>query len=115
MPTDVVKLYEREREYQKQAFGEYMEINSLNFASFQIFLEQYAKQAREAYTGKWEKQLPPWLKSCNESVRDGAAPAFSYEQVIKVMALAGAALETYADIDAEEWRKNPEEEAKKWE
>lgn len=108
------ELYEKERDYERHVFGEYSQDKSLSFASFLIFLEEYVKKAKQAYVGKWEEDLPPWLKSCAEFENHRVAPAKAYEEVIKVMALAGAALETYAKIDPKKWRENPELDALKW-
>jgi hypothetical protein len=52
--------------------------------------------------------------SCSEYKNHKVAPVKAYEQLIKVMALAGAALEAYADIDPEKWRQNPEKDGEKW-
>ena len=93
-------LYQKERDYERHVFGEYSQDKSLNFASFLIFLEHYIKKAKKAYTGKWDHNLPPWLVSCSEFNNHGVAPTKAYEEIIKVMALAGAALESSADIDA---------------
>ena len=120
--AQVVALYEKEREYEEKVFGDYSKIRSLSFPSFLAFLKVYIDKAEKAYAGKWEKELPPWLKTCAEYeseqsglfAKAGTAPAGAYEEVIKIMALAGAALETYADIDASKWREDPEADAKKW-
>jgi len=107
-------LYQKERDYERHVFGEYSQDKSLNFASFLIFLEQYIKKAKKAYCGKWDDELPPWLKMCDEFENHGVAPTKAYEEIIKVMALAGAALETYAVIDSSKWREHPERDALKW-
>lgn len=111
---DIVKLYEKEREYQNDVFGDYRKITTLSFPSFLIFLEIYLNKAKEAYAGKWTKNLPAWLISCAES-NDGTSPAKAYEEVVKIMALAGAALETYAEIDITKWRETAELDRLKWE
>lgn len=110
----LLELYKKEREYQKCCFGEYSDIPGLNFASFLNFIESYLKKAKESYAGKWEKDSPDWLLYCEEMNIGGSAPIKAYEEIIKVMALAGAALETFTSINADEWRKNIEEEGKKW-
>lgn len=107
-------LYEKEREYERCVFGEYEDIKSLSFPSFIIFLEQYIEKAKKAYTEKWQDELPPWMKSCVEFDKHRAAPVKAYEEIIKVMALAGAALETYTVIDSKKWREHPEVDARKW-
>jgi len=91
---DIINLYYKERDYEVKVFGDYSDDKSLSFPSFLLFLKRYVDKAIEAYTGKWERELPPWLESCE--------------------ALAGAALETYTNINAEKWRENPEEDSKKW-
>ncbi len=113
-PEEVVELYVIEREYETEVFGDYKDVESLSFPSFLILLDEYIQKAKKAYAGKWHGELPDWLISCQEFKQDGTAPAEAYEQVIKIMALAGAALETYAEIRLSEWRKNPEKDASKW-
>jgi len=108
------ELYEKERDYERSIFGEYKNDPSLSFPSFLLFLEQYVQKAKAAYAGKWEKDLPPWLKTCVEYQNGGFAPVKAYEEVIKVMALAGAALETYANIDPKKWRENAKSDVLKW-
>jgi hypothetical protein len=110
---EIIEIYKREREYQRMCFGEYSEIENLNPASFLNFIETYLNKAKEAYSGVWNNELPEWLLSCYE-FSDGAAPVKMYEEIIKVMALAGALLETYAVIDPSKWRENPESDIKKW-
>lgn len=110
----LIELYKKEREFETRVFGEYDKVEPLNFASFLIFLKQYIDKALSAYTGKWDTELPPWLKSCKEHQQDGSAPVKAYEEVIKIMALAGAALETYTDIDPEKWRDDLEAAMSKW-
>lgn len=113
-PEEVMKLYEIEREYETSVFGDYANVKSLSFPSFLILLDEYVQKAKKAYAGKWEGELPDWLVSCQEFDQDGAAPVEAYEQVIKIMALAGASLETYTTVRLAEWRKHPEEDKKKW-
>ena len=108
------ELYKKERDYERSVFGEYHDDPSLSFPSFLIFLEKYVKRAKEAYGGKWESELPPWLRGCKEHMNGGYAPVKAYEEVIKVMALAGAALEAYTIIDPSKWRENAESDAAKW-
>jgi hypothetical protein len=107
------ELYQREREYQKCCFGEYDNINSLNLASFLVFIRQYLKKAEKRYAGKWEQNLPSWLLSSKE-MQEGSSPVEAYEELIKVFVLAGAALETFANVDPGEWRKDLSEESRKW-
>lgn len=109
----LMEIYRRERDYQKCCFGEYKDIGSLNFASFLLFIEQYLKKAKEGYCGPWQKQLPDWLSACKE-MEEGSAPIEAYEQLIKVFVLAGAALETFADVSPPNWRDNADEDGQKW-
>jgi hypothetical protein len=109
------ELYFKERNYQLCAFGEYENIRSLNLASFLLLIEEYLQKAKKSYTGPWTKELPTWLKSCDEYHLDESAPVETYEELIKVFTLAGAALETYANINLKEWRENIEDDLKKWE
>ena len=110
---ELFQLYQREREYQKCCFGNYSDLQSLNFASFLLFIEEYLSRAKKCYSGKWEGELPPWLISSTE-MKEGSVPVEAYEQLVKVFALAGAALETFANINPEKWRIDPEEESTKW-
>lgn len=112
---DVVEIYRKERDYEKCVFGEYSGIKSLNVSSFILLLKDYINKMEKAYCGKWKKELPPWLLSCTEFENNRSAPVEVYENLITIMALAGAALETYTDVDPEQWRVNPEEDKKKWE
>jgi len=112
--VDIMKLYFKERDYEVNVFGEYSDDKSLSFPSFLLFLKTYVDKAIAAYTGKWERELPPWLISCKEHENHGVAPIKAYEEVIKILALSGAALETYTKINADKWRENSEEDSKKW-
>jgi len=109
----VTEIYKREREYQRLCFGEYADLNSLNFASFLQFIEEYLQKAKKSYSGKWDTEMPGWLISCKE-MEEGSAPVEAYEEIIKVMALCGAALETYTALNPSAWRKNPEDDGQKW-
>jgi hypothetical protein len=100
----VIELYRRERKHETIKFGDYKKIKSLNLASFILLLKQYVKKAEKAYTGEWSGELPAWLGDCAEYSVHGSAPIEAYEEVIKIMALAGAALETYCDILPDGWR-----------
>ena len=111
---DVMELYKKERYYETCVFGVYRDVKPLNFASFLLFLKKYTDKALDGYTGKWDSELPPWLLNCQEHEQDGTAPVKAYEEVIKIMALAGAALETYTDIDPEKWRENLQAHMSKW-
>jgi hypothetical protein len=109
----ILEIYERERNYQNLCFGEYSEIKKLNPASFLAFIRKYLNEAEEAYCGPWSKEVPEWLKDCYE-LEEGTAPAEMYANIIKVMALAGALLETYIEILPEKWRSDPLVEGQKW-
>jgi hypothetical protein len=111
----VLELYGKERAFQKRAFGDYKDVNALNFASFLLLIEEYLNKAKQAYAGKWSKDLPPWLEGCTEFTIEGTAPIKSYEEVVKIMALAGAALETYGTYQPDEWRADLESDLQKWE
>jgi len=113
-PEKTIALYEKERKYEICVFGDYSKVDSLNLASFIVFLDIYLKKVKASYTGKWESELPPWLITCKEHEQDGNAPVKAYEEIIKIMALAGATLEAYTDIDVSKWREDLEAEMKKW-
>jgi hypothetical protein len=111
---DIMKLYLKERGYEKSVFGEYSDNQSLSFPSFLVFLQEYVTKAINAYANKWEKELPPWLVSCEEFKQHGVAPVKAYEEIIKIMALSGAALESYAELNPDMWRVDPIKDAEKW-
>ncbi len=104
--SEIKKLYDKEREYEEFMFGDYKKINSFNVATFLEFLRFYIDKATTSYTKEWNSNLPPWLKNCIESDEQKTAPVITYDCIIKIMTLAGAALETYTNIDVDEWRKN---------
>ncbi len=117
--NEIIELFLKERDYEKAVFGDYKDLAELSFPSFLIFLKQYIDKAMQAYTEKWDTELPPWLQGCREigdckGTSNGSAPVKAYEEVIKIMALAGAALETYTEIDASKWREHPKQDALKW-
>ena len=113
-PQQIFTLYEKERDYETCVFGDHSKVKSLNLASFIVFLDIYLKKVKAAYTGRWENELPPWLKQCREYEQDGNAPVKAYEEIIKIMALAGATLEAYTEIDTSKWREDLESEMEKW-
>lgn len=114
-PTkSIIELFIKERNYQKCAHGEYIDIDSLNIASFIIIIETYLNKLKNSYADKWSKNLPEWLIDCKENRLEGSAPVDAYEELIKIFALSGAALETYTDIDVSKWRENIQEDLKKW-
>lgn len=102
---EVVQLFLKERAYETAAFGDYRRQKNLNLASFLTFLEEYIKKARAKYCGPWQNEKPPWLKDCIEFENGRFAPIGAYEELIKIMALSGAALETYTEIDPDQWRQ----------
>jgi len=102
--STLFQLYLKEREYQKQSFGEYKDLPVLNLASFILFLDQYIEKCKDKYYGKWETNLPSWIESSVE-MEHGSAPVEVYKELIKVFALAGAALETFVNIVPSEWRR----------
>ena len=113
--NETIELYKKEREYEKNIFGDYANLKSLNLASFLVIIENYLNRAKAAYSGKWTKESPPWLISCLEmSQDDNTAPVEAYEELIKIFALAGSTLEAYTNIDATKWRTNATEDMKKW-
>lgn len=101
---NIKKLYSKERKYEEETFGIYKDNESLNLASFLEFLRTYIDRATKSYMEKWTGDLPPWLKACKEFDVQKTAPVETYDALIKIMTLAGAALESYAEIDVYEWR-----------
>ena len=106
----LLEVYCKEREYQTKVFGKNP---SFNVASFLEFIEVYLEKAKKSYVGKWDSTLPEWLESCKEMQDQNSAPADTYSYLIKVMALAGQALELFTDVNPEEWRNGGIKE--KWE
>jgi hypothetical protein len=86
---EVLLLYRKEREYEETVFGDYKNIKSLSLPSFIVFLRKYLNKVDNAYSGKWQSELPHWLLSCREFEDEGTAPVEVYEELIKLMALAG--------------------------
>lgn len=113
--NDLIELYYKERDYQKQIFGSYESKQVLNISSFLTFIDNYLKKAKDNYCQPWvnfedlQNSNNPefdWFKNSIEMQMQGAAPILVYEELIKIFVLAGAALESYIDIDVEEWRNN---------
>jgi hypothetical protein len=102
--TTILDLYLKERDYQKSIFGNSQNAN-FNVASFMQFIEEYLAKAKHEYTSKWDKNSPDWMLSCKEFQNQDSAPVKTYEHLIKVFALTGAALELFCSINVEEWRK----------
>ena len=96
------ELYCKERNYQQRVFGAYEKDPNLNLASFLTFIEEYLNKCKKSYVDKWDEELPKWLRTCNE---DNSYPVNTYEQLIKLFVLAGAALESYCNVDVDEWRE----------
>ena len=111
---NICDLYKKERDYQVCAHGGYNDIEALNLGSFLVLIETYLNKAKESYSGPWTREKPTWLEGCKEIHLEGYGPIDAYEALIKVFALAGAALETYAAINPEKWRGNIDEDIKKW-
>lgn len=101
---ELIELYIKERDYQRLVFGDYSKISALNLGTFIIFLDQYLERIKKAYVDKWDKTLPDWMITSKEFIQQKSAPVEAYEDLIKLMTLAGAALETYTDIDVDNWR-----------
>jgi hypothetical protein len=101
---ELFEVYKKEREYQRKAFGEYRLNPTLNVASFLTFIEEYLEKAQKAYVYDWTSNKPPWLKTTKEFTVVGLSPVKTYEHLIKVFALTGAALETFLAMDPESWR-----------
>ncbi len=106
---DVFLIYSKERKYQKMIYGEYENNPSLNLASFLVFLKDYIDRAISSYTQKWDHELPEWLLECREHARQGTAPVEAYEELIKIHALSGAALEAFSLINVDKWRENQDQ------
>ena len=102
---EVIKLYLKEREYEKTIFGEYKNNPSLNVGSFLLFIENSLQKAKKNYVSKWTNILPSWLLATSEFKSQNSAPVDTYEELIKIFALAGAALESYTAIDSAKWRE----------
>ena len=98
------ELYCKERDYQEKIFGNLSLNPKFNIATFLLFIERYLEKSKKSYVDKWTDKLPSWLEFCNESENDSTAPVNAYEELIKIFALTGAALESYCDVDVDEWR-----------
>lgn len=111
--SDLMELYYKERSYQKEIFGSYDSKQVLNISSFLTFIDNYVDKAKDNYCKPWiniedlsKISEYNWFKNSIEMQQQGAAPISVYEELIKIFVLAGAALESYSDIDVEEWRNN---------
>lgn len=103
--TELMSLYLKERDYEKEIFGDYEKNPCFNVATFLNFLDQYIAKAKKSYANEWIDKRPPWLLSCNEHKHQACAPVKTYEELIKIFALAGAALEAFTEIDHTMWRE----------
>lgn len=103
-PT-TIELYKKERAYEESIFGDYSKDPNMNVASLLLMIEVYLKKAKDSYVSKWEYDRPDWLLNANEC-KQGTCPVPSktYEHLIKVFALSGAALEAFTEIDPTLWR-----------
>lgn len=101
---DLFELYQKEREYQNKVFGDYTKNPSLNISSFINFIEEYLNKAKKSYVYEWTPNIPPWFLESKETNENKNAPVKTYEYLIKVFALTGAALETYLVVEPSNWR-----------
>jgi len=101
---NLIRLYLKEREYQNNIFGNPGENPVLTPNSFLTFLDIYLNKAKTSMCENWTDEIPPWLNHCRELDFQDKAPVATYGYLIKIFALAGAALESFADIDPEFWR-----------
>ena len=83
---DVFKLYEKEREYQDKKFGGEENDTKYGVGGFLVFINKYLNDAMVSLT--------------SSEIED------ALNEIVKIMALAGSALENFGDIDVEKWREN---------
>jgi len=104
----IMELYEKERLYQEKVFGDYENNPALNVASFLNFIEMYLEKAKKSYAEPWThyEKFPEWFTTCKEHSTQDMAPVKTYEYLIKIMVLAGAALEAYSELDPDFWRED---------
>jgi len=104
-PT-TIELYKKERAYEESIFGDYSKDPNMNVASLLLMIEVYLQKAKDSYVSKWEYDRPDWLLNAAECKNNKTCPvpSKSYEHLIKVFALSGAALEAFTDIDPNLWR-----------
>jgi len=105
----ILELYKKERQYEETIFGDYSIDPALNVASLLLIIETYLEKAKKAYVSKWSHELPDWLLSAKENdhgQKVSTIPVGAYEELIKVHALSGAALEAFTDIDPKHWRED---------
>jgi hypothetical protein len=111
--NELIDLYCKERDYQTQIFGSYESKKVLNISSFLTFIDNYLKKAKDNYCQPWvniedlrNSSEYNWFRNSIEMEMQGAAPVSVYEELIKIFVLAGAAIESYADINIDEWRND---------
>jgi len=105
----IIELYKKERQYEEIIFGDYSIDPALNVSSLLLIIETYLEKAKKAYVSNWSHELPDWLISAKENDygnKVSTVPVGSYEELIKVHALSGAALEAFTDIDPNHWRED---------
>lgn len=105
----ILELYKKEREYEESIFGRYNSDPNMNVASLILMIKTYLEKAEKAYVSKWKHEIPDWLlhtKEQGDGIAPYAVPVETYEELIKVFALAGAALESFTEINPDHWREN---------
>lgn len=106
----ILELYKKEREYEESIFGSYSTDSNMNVASLILMIKTYLEKAEKAYVSKWIHEMPDWLLYTKEqgdnNLAPYACPVETYEELIKVFALAGAALESFTKINPEHWRED---------
>lgn len=104
------ELLEKELNYQKSIFGDYKNDPNLNVASLILLIRTYLDKAEKAYGSKWKHEMPDWLIRVKEQGDDELSskpsPVETYEDLIKVFALSGAALLSFTNIDPDHWRED---------
>ncbi len=107
---DLIKLLIKELDYQVSIFGNYKEDQNMNVASLILMIEEYLEKAKKAYMSQWKHEMPDWLERVKEqgdtNLTPFPAPVKTYEELIKVFALTGAALEAFTKIDPNHWRED---------
>ncbi len=106
----LIDLLEKELSYQKSIFGDYKNDPNLNVASLILMIRTYLDKAEKSYVSKWKHEMPDWLLRSKEqgdtNLSPLPTPVKTYEELIKVFALTGAALEAFTNIDPEHWRED---------
>ena len=104
---NLFKVLNKELDYQVAIFGDYKNDPNLNVASLILMIKTYLDKAEKAYVSKWKHEMPDWLlKAKEQDDNQSLVPVKTYEELIKVFALTGAALEAFTIIDPEHWREN---------